>query len=50
VAATGNEGLTVGETYTTSPSAPLVVDGRRWHAPDAQALIGTFALHLSYTP
>jgi hypothetical protein len=50
VAATGNEGLTVGETYTTSPSAPLVVDGRRWHVPDARALIGTFALHLSYTP
>jgi hypothetical protein len=50
VAATGNDDLIAGETYATPPSAPLVVDGRRWHDPGARELIGTFALEISYSP
>ena len=45
-----NEDLTEGATWRTPRSAPLVIDGRRWHAPDARLLIGTFALDLEVTP
>jgi hypothetical protein len=46
---TGNEHLNPGQTYRTAPSYPVIMEGRRWHAPDAGALIHTFAFDISYT-
>lgn len=42
--------LAAGTTWRTPASAPLVIDGRRWHDPDARLLIDTFALDLEVTP
>lgn len=50
IAAEGNDGLTPGRTYRTLASAPLVIEGRRWHDPDARRLEGVFALDITYTP
>jgi hypothetical protein len=47
LAAAGNEHLVVGHTYRTPASAPLVLEGRRWHAPDAESLVGVFAFDVS---
>jgi len=49
MAETGNEHLVAGHSYQTTASDPVIIEGRRWHAPDAEALIHTFAFHLSYT-
>ncbi len=49
VASTGNEHLVSGHSYRTLPSAPLEVEGRRWHAPEGGRLEGLFALVVSYT-
>jgi len=49
VAAVGNEHLQRGRTYRTDPSSPLVIEGRRWHAPEAEKLIRTFAFDVAYT-
>ncbi|MFT7622964.1 MAG: hypothetical protein ACI9WU_002139, partial [Myxococcota bacterium] len=46
---TGNEGLVSGHTYTSPPSAPLVVIGKRWHQPNAGAVTGVFPLAVTYT-
>jgi len=46
---TGNEHLVAGHTYRTAPSYPVIMEGRRWHEPDAMALIHTFAFAISYT-
>jgi hypothetical protein len=45
----GNEHLEAGHTYRTSTSYPVIIEGRRWHEPDAMALIHTFAFDLSFT-
>jgi hypothetical protein len=44
-----NPMLMPGATYRTPASAPLILEGRRWHDPGARALLGTFALDLEYT-
>lgn len=49
VSDTGNEDLVAGRTYRSPASMPLVIEGRRWHDPDARALIGVWALDLRYT-
>ena len=49
MAETGNEHLEPGHTYRTAQSHPVIVEGRRWHAPDAMALIHTFAFDIEYT-
>lgn len=46
----GNEGFQPGRTYQSPPSAPLLIEARRWHDPDGRALVQTFALNLSYSP
>ncbi len=48
VAADGNDHLIAGRTYRTPPSGPLVIEGRRWHAPDARRLEGVFAFAIEY--
>ncbi len=50
VADAGNEALQPGRTYTTPASAPLVIEGRRWHAPDARRLEGVHVFSLTYSP
>ena len=45
-----NTHLTPGQEYTTPQSSPLLIDGHRWHDPDAEDLISTFAFSLTYTP
>ena len=49
VAAEDNPGLEAGRTYTTPSTAPLVIQGRRWHSPSANALVGEFVLGLRFT-
>jgi hypothetical protein len=49
VAASGNEHLVSGHTYTSPGSSPLVIEARRWHAPDAWEILDTFALQVEYT-
>jgi hypothetical protein len=49
VAAGANSHLVAGRSYRTPDSAPLVVEGRRWHAPNARQLIGVFAFEIAYT-
>jgi hypothetical protein len=44
-----NPDLVEGRTYRSSPTDLLVLDGRRWHEPNAEALVGTFAFELQYT-
>ncbi len=46
---TGNDHLEAGHLYQTAPSAPVLIEGRRWHAPDAMALIHSFAFEIEYT-
>ncbi len=46
----GNEGLQQGQTYQSAPSAPLIIEARRWHDPNGRALIQTFALDITHTP
>ena len=48
IATTGNEQLVSGHTYRSPGSSPLVVEGRRWHQPNAEALIERFAYSLVY--
>jgi hypothetical protein len=48
LAPTGNEHLVPGHTYRTAASYPVIMEGRRWHAPDAMALIHTFAFDIKY--
>ena len=49
VAAEGNEDLMAGHTYRSPGSHPVVIEGRRWHDPNAKQLIGTFAFEIQYT-
>ena len=48
VSAVGNDHLVAGHTYRSPPSAPLVLEGRRWHAPNAETLVGTFAFVVEF--
>ncbi len=41
----GNDGL-AGGLWRTPPSSPLVIEARRWHDPDGQALLAVYALDL----
>jgi len=43
-----NDHLTSGHTYTSPGSSPLIIEARRWHAPDAEELLETFALQVTY--
>ncbi len=45
-----NAHLQAQQMYRTPGSAPLVIDGRRWHAPNGRAIVDTIALELTYTP
>lgn len=45
-----NDDLTPGRTYITPGSTPLVIEARRWHDPDGQALLETFAFEVMYQP
>lgn len=45
-----NTHLVAGHTYQSPSSAPLVIEGRRWHAPNAERLEGVFAFDIDYTP
>jgi len=50
VAQEGNDGLSVGHTYRSPGSSPLVVSAYRWHEPGAGELLQTLALELAYSP
>ena len=43
-----NPGLPRG-SYQTPLSAPLIIEARRWHAPNGGGLLETFALDLTYS-
>jgi hypothetical protein len=45
-----NDHLVIGQTYVTPDSAPLIIEGRRWHDPEGQKLIDSFVLDVQYTP
>jgi hypothetical protein len=47
--ADANPGLVSGRTYRTLDASPVVFEGRRWHAPEAQKLLRTFAVAISWT-
>jgi hypothetical protein len=49
VAATGNEDLLPGHTYTSPGSSPLRLSARRWHAPGANQVLAEHNLSLRYT-
>ena len=44
-----NPELVPGERYETPASTPLVIDARRWHDPNGQAILETYYLKLTYT-
>jgi len=44
----GNQHLSPGVSYRSPGSSRLVVDARRWHAPNAEQLLKTFAYDLHY--
>ncbi len=46
---TDNNHLESGHTYVSPGSSPLVIEARRWHDPDGQALLETFALQVTHT-
>ncbi len=46
--ATANDHLRSGETYRTLASSPLVIEGRRWHEPDAQRKLSEVAIAITY--
>ncbi len=44
----GNEHLVSGHTYRSPGSQPIVFEGRRWHGPNANSLVGRFVWQLEY--
>ena len=44
----GNEHLTSGHTYRSPASQPIIFEGKRWHGPNANALVGRFVLQMEY--
>ena len=48
VSADDNMDLPEGRVYETPAPSPLILDAKRWHEPDANAVIGTLFVHLRY--
>ena len=44
-----NDHLTSGREYRSPGSSPLVVDGRKWHEPEAGLVQATYAFEIVYT-
>ena len=45
----GNEHLISGHTYRSPNSQPIIFEGRRWHSPNANNLVGRFVFQMEYT-
>jgi len=45
----GNDALESGHTYSSPGSHPVVINGVRWHAPNAGQVLGTLVLDITHT-
>ena len=45
----GNEHLISGHTYRSPGSQPIIFEGRRWHDPNSNAVVGRFIWQMEYT-
>jgi len=46
----GNDAFRAGRSYRSPPTAPLVLEARRWHAPNANSVLAKHHLRISYRP